>query len=119
MIALCLFGLAACTEVGYTKPGMTEEEYVKDSRECADIARTQAFRDGTVFQSRARAAAAATATRHDQRLWTYQDLGPSMPELEFRYRRLCMLSRGYELAPINPDEESEEESADESADEPQ
>lgn len=97
-----LLGLAACTELGYVKPGVTEEEYLQDSRECAEIARRQAFRDQAVFETRWRS---AVSRRHDSRFWAFQDFGPTVPDLEFRYRRLCMLARGYELAPLAPDDE--------------
>jgi len=101
-----MFGLAACTEVGYTKPGVSEAEYIKDSEECAEIARHQAFRDQTVFDTQWRG---SVALRRDRGYWGYRDVGPpSYGNLEFRYRRLCMLSRGYELAPLEPDGEAED-----------
>jgi hypothetical protein len=90
--------LPACTEVGYVKPGMTDEEYAKDSQECAEIARQQAFREYNILQSRWRMYR-PLPHQEDQRGY-YRRFGPSLAELEFDYRRLCMMSRGYELAPL-------------------
>jgi hypothetical protein len=104
VVAAGLFGLAACTEVGYRKPGVTDEEYKRDSEDCAELAQQQAFRDYSVFQTQWQA---SVARRHDRQLWTYQQLGPpSYGNLEFRYRRLCMLSKGYELVPLTDDDEA-------------
>lgn len=105
LIAAGLLGLAGCAEVGYTKPGVTDEEYARDSEDCAELARHQAFRDYTVFQSQWQS---SVARRHDHHYWTYQNVGPpSYGYLEFRYRRLCMLSKGYELAPLTSDDEAQ------------
>jgi hypothetical protein len=105
LVAVGLLGLAACTEVGYTKPGVTDEEYARDSEDCAELARQQAFRDYTVFQTQWQS---SVARRNDHRYWTYQNVGPpSYGYLEFRYRRLCMLSKGYELAPLESDDEAQ------------
>ncbi len=101
LVAAGLLGLAACAEVGYVKPGVTDEEYAQDSQDCAEIARHQAFRDQAVFETRFRH---DPSFRHDSRFWTFHDFGPTMPELEFRYKRICMLSRGYELAPLEPED---------------
>ena len=97
-----LFGLSACTPVGYVKPGVSEAEYEQDSLECADIAQHQAFRDFTIFETRTR----FRGSVHDRRRFNTFDTTVLSPgELEFRYRRLCMLSRGYELAPLDESEE--------------
>lgn len=99
LFAAGLLALAACTEMGYTKPGVSDEEYARDSQDCAEIARQQAFRDYSVFQTQWQS---SVARRHDGRVWTFQEVGPpSYGNLEFRYRRLCMLSKGYELAPLD------------------
>lgn len=103
LVGAGLFGLAACTEVGYSKPGVTDQEYARDSEDCAEIARHQAFRDYSVFQTQWQS---TVARRHDRRYSVYQGLGPpSYGDLEFRYRRICMLSKGYELVPLTSDDE--------------
>jgi hypothetical protein len=108
LAAAGLLGLSACTEYGYVKPGVTEEVYVQDSQDCAEIARHQAFRDHSVFESRARF---GRSFRYDRRRFsTFDSFGVSSSELEFRYRRLCMVSRGYELAPLDDQGEDEESS---------
>ena len=95
-----VFGLVACTPVGYVKPGVTDAEYEQDSLECAEIAQHQAFRDRSTFETRTR----FRGSVHDRRRFTTFDTFAASPgELEFRYRRLCMLSRGYELAPLDND----------------
>jgi len=105
LVAAGLLGLAACTEVGYRKPGVTDEEYARDSEDCAELARQQAFRDYTVYQTQW---PASVARRHDHHYLTYQNFGPpSYGNLEFRYRRLCMLSKGYELVPPTSDDEAQ------------
>ncbi len=97
-----LAGLVACTPVGYVKPGVTQAEYEQDSLECADIAQPQAFRDYTIFETRTR----FRGSVNDRRRFTTFDTTVLSPgELEFRYRRLCMLSRGYELAPLDKNRE--------------
>ncbi len=96
-----LAGLFACTPVGYVKPGVTEAEYQQDSLECAEIAQHQAFRDYSIFETRTR----FRGSVHDRRRFSTFDTTVQSPgELEFRYRRLCMLSRGYELAPLEDGE---------------
>ncbi len=82
--------LSACAPVGYIKPGMTEGEVTQNLSECADIARQQSFRDIAIMDFRFD----ALHPRLHQRslvLW----------ELEHRYRRVCMLARGYQLAPLD------------------
>ncbi len=107
LVAAGLLGLSACTELGYVKPGVTEEEYLQDSQDCAEIARHQAFRDFNVFESRSRL---RRSFRYDRRFSSFDNIGVSSSELEFRYRRLCMVSRGYELAPLDDQGEDEENS---------
>jgi hypothetical protein len=117
LVGLGMLGLAACAEVGYTNPGVSEAEYLKDSEECAEIARHQAFRDQTVFDTQWRG---SVALRHDRGDWGYRDTGPpSYGYLEFRYRRLCMLSRGYQIAPLEPDDEAEDDPQDKPQEKPQ
>ncbi len=81
--------VSACAPVGYIKPGMTEEEVTRDLTECAEIARHQAFRDIPIMGFRF-----AFHPRGHHR-------DPSLGELEHRYRRVCMLARGYQLAPLD------------------
>ncbi len=90
--------LSACAPVGYIKPGMTEEEVALDRSECAEIARHQAFRDIAimdfqfdVFHSR----------HHHRGRFLHRHFGQSLWELERRYRRVCMLARGYQLRPLD------------------
>ena len=100
-----LLALSACTQYGYVKPEASEAEYRQDLADCAEIARHQAFRDaGTLgFRDRHRFSAP-----HSRRFFSFgfDDFGPSSAELEFRYRRICMTARGYELVPL--EEEGEE-----------
>ncbi len=107
LAAAGLLGLSACTEYGYVKPGVTEEVYVQDSQDCAEIARHQAFRDFNVFESRSRL---RRSFHSDRRFSSFDGIGVSPSELEFRYRRLCMVSRGYELAPLDDQGEDEGDS---------
>ena len=88
---------AACTPYGYTKPDMTEQAFATDQVECAELAREQAFLDNT--RDRLRAETAYATQRRQSALDLYGTI-PSFTELERRYRRICMLSRGYELAPL-------------------
>ncbi len=85
--------LSACAPVGYIKPGMTEEEVTRERSECAEIARRQAFMD---FQFDA----PHPRLHHSGRLfhrYHFRSLG----ELKRRYRRVCMLARGYQFAPLD------------------
>ena len=93
---------AACTPYGYAKPGMTEQALDKDQSECVGIAHQQAFLDNKRDRLRAET---AYAPRRWQTAWDFYGVIPSLAELERRYRRVCMLARGYELAPL--DEEGE------------
>ncbi len=81
--------VSACAPVGYIKPGMTEEEVTRDRTECAEIARHQAFMDFR-FDS----------LHHRDRLF-HRYHGPSLGELEHRYRRVCMLALDYQFAPLD------------------
>jgi hypothetical protein len=90
--------LSACAPVGYIRPGMTEEEVTRDLSECAKIARDQAFRDIAIWDFRFDAL--HPWLRHRHRL-LHRDHAPSLGELKNRYRRVCMLARGYQLAPIS------------------
>lgn len=98
LIFLIGASVSACTELGYVKPGVTDEEYARDSQECAEVARQEAFREYNVLQSRRRMY--RPLPHQEDRYGYYQRLGPSLSELEADYRRVCMLSRGYELMPL-------------------
>ena len=104
-VAAGLLGLAACTELGYVKPGMTEEQFVQDSQDCAEIARHQAFGDSNVFESRSRHRRSIHLRRH--RGPGSFDARGSRSQIESRYRRLCMTSRGYELVPLEDEEDTD------------
>ncbi len=86
--------VSACAPVGYIKPGMTEEEVARELSECAEIARHQAFRDIPIMGFRF-----DSLHPRDRLIHSYH--GPSLSELEHRYRRVCMLARGYQLAPLD------------------
>ncbi len=92
LIAVC----AACTPQGFTKPDMTEQGFTTDQVECAEIARQQAFVDNN--RDRLRAQSADTGRRRAAS--DYHATYPSFTELQRRYRHICMLARGYELAPL-------------------
>jgi len=92
LVALLAFG--ACAPTRYVKAGADEAQVANDLAECADIAAHQAFRDLIFFDRR------ADFGRLDglgRRRALGPDLGPSQGELEHRYVRICMLSRGYDL----------------------
>jgi len=114
MMALCLIGLAACTEMGYVKPGVTEEEYIADSEACLELARVQAARDVSLFRFRT---TWGSAYDYDRYSWRMRGVPPSYSALEFRYRQLCMFSRGYELAPLDQEPASDGPEADQDGDE--
>ena len=86
--------VSACAPVGYVQPGMTEEEVTRDRTECAEIARHQAFWDNPIMGFR------FDSLHHRDRLF-HRYHGPSLGELEHRYRRVCMLARGYQFAPLD------------------
>ena len=90
--------LSACAPVGYIKPGMTEEEITRELSECAEIARHEAFRD--IPSMDIRFDAVYPRLHHRDRL-IHRYHGPSLGELEHRYRRVCMLARGYQFAPLD------------------
>ncbi len=85
--------VSACAPVGYIKPGMTEEEVTRDRSECAEIARHEAFMDF-------RFDPLPPWPHHRSRLFhRYHDR--SLGELKHRYRRICMLARGYQFGPLD------------------
>ena len=90
--------VSACAPVGYIKPEMTEEGVKRDLSECAEIARHQAFRDIAImdFQFDAR-----HSRHHHRDRFLHRHYGQSIWKRERRYRRVCMLARGYQLAPLD------------------
>jgi len=86
--------VSACAPVGYIKPGMTEEGVKRDLSECAEISRRQAFRDIPFMDIRYDAL-------HQRDRFFRRPVGPSRRNLEYRYRRVCMLARGYQFAPLD------------------
>lgn len=106
LVAAGLLGLTACTEYGYVKPGVSDAEFVADSEDCAEIARRQAVRDYAHYRSRARFARTHGYNRRYS-TFTAFDFGASLSEFEFRYRQLCMFSKGYELAPLDEEPASD------------
>ena len=89
--------LSACAPVGYIKPGMTEDEVTRDLSECAGIASHQAFRDIAIMDFRFDT---LHPRLHHRDRFLHGHHGSSLGELEHRYRRVCMLARGYQLAPL-------------------
>ncbi len=90
--------VSACAPVGYIKPGMTEEEVTRDLSECAEIARQQAFRDIPIMDFRFDV---FHPGHHHRDRFLHRHYGQSLWELERRYRRVCMLARGYQLGPLD------------------
>ena len=90
--------LSACVPVGYIKPGMTEEGVTRDLSECAEIASHQAFRDIAIMDFRFDT---LHPRLHHRDRFLHGHHGSSLGELEHRYRRVCMLARGYQLAPLD------------------
>jgi hypothetical protein len=75
------------------KPGMTEEEVTRDLTECAEIARHEAFMDFRFDPFPPR-------LHHHGRFFDRHH-GRSLGELKHRYRRVCMVARGYQFAPLD------------------
>ncbi len=92
-----LLAASACTRYEYVKPGVTEEVFARDSRECADIAGQQAFRD---YARDFGHPLARNRDLHGRTTFLPSLSHPSSAELEHRYRRVCMLARGYEFVPV-------------------
>ncbi len=91
-----LMAVSACTRFEYSKPDITEEVFLQDSAECAEIARRQAFHDYgldiRLFHAR--------YTPYSRTSHHFHFGEPSRAEIERRYRRVCMFARGYELTPV-------------------
>ena len=91
------FVLLGCTPVGYVKPGVSSEQVQQDLTNCTEIARDQAFRDLPTLEFRLEL---GTGLFHRRDRFLAGRHRPSLAELAHRYRRVCMLARGYVLAPV-------------------
>ncbi len=89
--------LTACSPLTYSKAGTTNDDVSRDLSECAEIARHEAFRDIEVAEFRF---GVLRPGLHHRDRSLHGDTGQSLSELQHRYRRLCMLARGYRLSPI-------------------
>ena len=95
---LILMLLPACSPLTYSKAGTTNEDVSRDLSECAEIARHEAFRDIEAADFRL----AILHTRlHYRDPFLHGVIGQGLGELQHRYRRVCMLARGYRLSPID------------------
>jgi hypothetical protein len=97
LVAVGLLGLAACTETEWAKPGVTEEEFIADSEDCAEMAHQQAKRDRWLYRPYL---GSSRSYRYGVRYSEYRRPRPTLSELRFRHRFDCMASRGYELVPL-------------------
>ncbi len=77
---------------------MTSEDVSRDLSECAEIARHEAFRDFVATDFRF---AILHPRPHHRDRFLHGDIGHALGELQHRYRRVCMLARGYRLSPID------------------
>lgn len=98
LFAVSLFGLAACTESEWMKPGATDDEFNADFDACAQIAQQQARRDRWLYRPYL---GANRTPRYGRRYAEYRNNRPTLSDLEFRFRYDCMVSRGYELTPVD------------------
>ncbi len=92
-----VFVLMGCTPLVYVKSGATDEQVQQDLTECTEIARHQAFRDQPSLQFQLGLSYGSVHGR-DRSLFARHR--PSYAEVQHRYRRVCMVARGYELAPL-------------------
>ena len=94
---MLVFVLLGCTPMGYFKSGSTDEQVKQDLTDCTEIARHQAFRDQPSFEFGLRLGY-GSFNRGDRFMsGRYRS---SSAELQHRYRRVCMIARGYELTPL-------------------
>ena len=98
LFAVSLLSLAACTESEWMKPGVTDAEFNADSDACAEMARQQARRDRWLYRPYL---GANRTPRYGRRYSEFRNNRPTLSELEFRYRYDCMVSKGYELTPVD------------------
>lgn len=103
--ALAIAGLlAACgPPMAWQKPGVTLAEAQADSRDCANLARDQAFRESFfggpyysgyygMWPSRFGPYPSPYGYRHDAFMWRQQREGD--------LQNFCLRARGYHLAPV-------------------
>jgi hypothetical protein len=91
---IAALALTACAPARYVKEGVEEAQAARDLSECREIAAHQAFRDLAVLERRARLHRLGDHRRHSA---LARGPLPGLGELEHRYARICMMSRGYEL----------------------
>ena len=94
-----LFLLVGCTPVGYVKPGVSGEQVQQDLTNCTELARHQAFRDLPIVRFRPELGYGLIRRRDPFLVGRHR---PNLAELQHRYRRVCILARGYQLAPLQP-----------------
>ncbi len=95
------FALTGCVTLVYVKSGATDDQVRLDLAECTDIARQQAFRDQPSLEFQL-GLGYGPVHRRDRSLFARHR--PSYAEVQHRYRRVCMIARGYELAPLEDKE---------------
>ena len=93
--------LTGCTPLVYIKSGASEEQVQQDLNDCTEIARHQAFRDQPSLEFQL-GLGYGPVHRRDRSLFARHR--PSYAEVQHRYRRVCMIARGYELAPLEDQE---------------
>ncbi len=98
MLVLVLLG---CTPMGYINSGATDEQVKQDLIDCTEIARHQAFRDQPSLEFQL-GLGYGPVHRRDRSLFARHR--PSYAEVQHRYRGVCMIARGYELAPFEDQE---------------
>lgn len=89
------FALTGCVTLVYVKSGATDDQVRLDLAECTDIARQQAFRDQPSLQFHLGLSYGSVHHGHRHPFARHQ---PSYAEVQHRYRSVCMIARGYELA---------------------
>ncbi len=94
---MLVFVLLGCTPMGYVKSSATDEQVKQDLTDCTEIARHHSFRDTSSFEFGLRLGY-GSFNRGDR--FMSGRYHSSSAELQHRYRRVCMIARGYELAPL-------------------
>ena len=97
LAGLLVMLLPACSPLTYSKAGVTNEDVSRDLSECAEIARHEAFRDIDFADFQL---GILHHRLHLRDRFLHGDIGQGLGELQHRYRRVCMLARGYRLLPI-------------------
>ncbi len=94
---LIIMPLPACSPLTYSKAGTAREDVGRDLSECAEIATHEAYREIEVADFRL---AIHHPRLHHRNQIFHGDTGLGLGEMQHRYRRVCMLTRGYRLSPI-------------------